>query len=82
MKDAADSEGFTSLGEVARVRLGEQCQYVARYVAGTDRVPALGEGLRITGTVADYHGMRIHRDDVDEFVARVRAHWQATGRLG
>lgn len=70
------------LGSVARERLGEQCQYVARYVAGSERVPALGGGLRTTGTVADYHAMTIHRDDVEEFVARVRAHWQQIGRAG
>lgn len=77
-----DRDGFIPLGEVARGRLGEQCQYVARYVAGNDRLPALGQGLRITGTLADYHAMRIHSDDADEFVARVRAHWRATGRGG
>lgn len=72
-----DHEAFVPLGDVARGRLGEQCQYIAPLVAGTGRLPALGEGLRVRGTVADYHSMRIHRDDVEEFVSRVSAHRQA-----
>ena len=76
---SGSATGFVPLGDVARERLGEQCQYIARYVAGGERVPALGEGLRFTGSISDYHAMQIHAEDVEEFVARIEHHRAALG---
>jgi hypothetical protein len=70
-----DAEGFVQFGDVSRYRLGQQCQYGSRYVDGS--IPGcanLGEGLRFRGSTNDYHSLRIHIDDVDEFVSRVRRH--------
>ena len=81
---------FVSFGDVARRLLGQQCQYACRYTGialdgNGKRDPAgwaemgyayLGEGLRFQGNTNDYHSLRIHRDDVDIFVARHKA---ATG---
>ncbi len=62
---------YVDFGDVARDKIGEQCQYVAHYVDGRHGKPNLGAGLRIVGDPADYHGLKIHADDVDEFVNRV-----------
>jgi hypothetical protein len=77
---------WLSFGDVARGRLDQQCQYASRMIDGRHGSPCLGEGLRFqdrTGgpvDVSDYHDIRIHRDDVERFVERVKA-WRAeTGR--
>ena len=63
---------YVNLGDVCRQQLGMQCQYGSRYA--NPRYPQyISEGLRITGDPADYHFMKIHRDDVQEFVRRVQA---------
>lgn len=68
----ADNE-WVSFGDVARRQIGEQAQYVSRYVDGRHGFPNLGQGVRIKGDPKDYHDLLIHRDDVDGFVQRVNA---------
>jgi hypothetical protein len=71
-----DDQGYVSFGDVARMRLGNQCQYISRYVnrnfSDDPAYPYLGDDLRITGSTNNYHSLRIHREDVDLFVERVR----------
>jgi hypothetical protein len=74
-----DAEIYVRLGDVAVGILHGQCQYVSRYVGGRHGSPDLGDGLRFKGDPADYHSMRIHADDVAEFVERVLAHERAIG---
>lgn len=78
--------GFSSFGDFCRSRLGQQCQYGSRYIDGRlEGYPNLGEGLRFNngkgynGEVrefngSDYHSIRIHRDDMNEFERRYRAY--------
>lgn len=87
-KDSNNPQDFLSFGDVARGKLGQQCQYACRYT-GIDtngkRNPAywqemgyvdLGENLRFIGNTNNYHSLQIHKDDVAAFVAR---HHVATG---
>jgi hypothetical protein len=75
-----DDNDYVELGRVCVDLLGLQCQYGSRYAdrvwtaANMGSYPYCGEGLRITGDSGNYHGMRIHKGDVDEFVRRVQAH--------
>jgi len=80
-----NDQGFSSFGDFARNQLGQQCQYASRYIDGRlDGYPNLGEGLRFNngfryGTrreldARDYHDVRIHRDDMEEFKRRYQAH--------
>ncbi len=68
--------GYSSFGDFSRSRLGQQCQYGSRYIEGKiERYPALGEGLRFQNLDrSDYHSIRIHREDMDEFERRYRDH--------
>lgn len=70
----ADADGYVRFGPVARSRMGEQCQYASRYIGGRmEGYPALGEGLRFKNVASgNYHNIRIHLDDIDEFVRRYR----------
>lgn len=65
-------EDYVNFGDVARKDLGMQCQYASRYHGGVHGSPNLTQGLRVTGTPSDYHSMKIHKDDVAEFVKRVK----------
>ena len=73
-----DNPDYIRLGEIAIGILGQQCQYVSRYLCPLwqqERLkeygyPYLGEGLRIIGDSSDYNSMYLHKDDVDIFVKR------------
>lgn len=81
--DVGREEDYVDFGDVARSRLGMQCQYASRYVGGLcdyqnlTSDPSQGRTLRFmergrpVSSSSDYHSLRIHRDDVEEFVARV-----------
>lgn len=83
-----NDDGYSSFGDFCRNRLGQQCQYGSRYIDGRiEGYPALGEGLRFNNgkgyrgetrplDASDYHSVRIHRDDMDEFERRYRAYQQ------
>ena len=68
----ADEEGFVPFGDVARSLCDEQCQYVSRYIDGRHGAVNLGNRLRFAGDPSDYHFVRIHHEDVAEFVRRYR----------
>jgi hypothetical protein len=55
---------YVSLGDVCRNLLDMQCQYGSRY-ANT-----ICKDLRILGDTGNYHSMKIHKDDVAEYVRR------------
>lgn len=78
-----DKEGYVYFGDVAIEVLNQQSQYASRYVdnwAGHDNeYPKLGDGLRIKGNSADYHFMKIHKDDIDEFVKRYKEYREING---
>ncbi|MCA9805148.1 MAG: hypothetical protein KC777_24430 [Cyanobacteria bacterium HKST-UBA02] len=75
---------LVDFGDVARKRIGMQCQYASRYVSGecpqgyqdeypdVASDPQFGDELRVEGDAGNYHGIKIHADDVDEFVARMK----------
>lgn len=83
---AAEQEQYVSFGDIARSKLGMQCQYASRYVDGAfpDEYPdlasdpALGNPLRIYGDSGNYHSYMIHRDDVDAIVHRISQYRNAT----
>lgn len=60
---------FVSFGDVARKQLGMQAQYARHYLID----PEIAGSTRWEGRIEDYHGLRIHREDVDSFVERAIA---------
>lgn len=72
----SSKDQYVNFGDVCRNRLSMQCQYGSRYLQkprdGNEPPDTyLGDGLRILGEVEDYHSLRIHQGDVEEFVRRV-----------
>ncbi len=72
----ADRDGFVKFGDVSRKLLNKQCQYGVTYAFGDESCdcPNLGKDLRITGDPGIYHDVKIHKDDVDEFIRRYEAY--------
>jgi len=69
----ADLAGFVRFGDVAHRLLNQQSQYASRYIDGKiDGYPNLGFGLRFYGESDNYHDVRIHKDDIEEFIRRYR----------
>jgi hypothetical protein len=68
-----DADGYLNFGDISRGELGMQSQYGSRFVSGIDR-PKLSEGIRFLGDPNDYHQLRIHKDDAEEFIRRVQAY--------
>lgn len=75
----SNPDDYTDFGDVAISKCNMQCQYCRRYLAGEHGSPDLGSDLRWFGDTADYHGLQIHKEDVDEFVRRVLADRHFTG---
>lgn len=62
---------YVNFGDISRDRLEIQCQYGSRYVDGViPGYPNLGKRLRFEGDCNNYHSLKIHIDDVEEFVKR------------
>ncbi len=72
---ASENGEYVSFGDVARRRLGVQAQYAREYLTN----PELAEGVRWKGKIEDYHGLKIHKDDVESFVERAIAWRRANG---
>ena len=64
-------------GDVAREQMKMQCQYGVRYLLPFKDHPYLGDGLRTTGDIANYHFVTIHKDDVATFIERYEKHKKA-----
>lgn len=76
------ADDYVDFGDIARGRLQQQCQYAVRYTGinlNGEYSPeywesfgykSLGENLRFIGDSGNYHSMKIHKDDVEEFVER------------
>lgn len=67
-----DEEGYVNFGDISRGEMDMQSQYGARYVHGELGDPNLGEGLRFKEDYGHYHSMKIHHEDVEEFIRRFK----------
>ncbi|MEA2097935.1 MAG: hypothetical protein U9P70_02575 [Patescibacteria group bacterium] len=69
-----DEDGFVSFSDVASKILNGTTQQISRYADGRledGGYPNLAEDLRFSGKMDMYHSLRMHKDDVEEFVKRV-----------
>ena len=73
----ADSEGYLFTASFATQELKRQNKSVASLLDGDEGTGDynLGEGIRFEGSSGNYSEMKIHIDDLDEFVKRVKEHY-------
>lgn len=68
-----ESDGYVRLTAVCQNLLNEQGQYVAyHFESWHPSYPCLTDGLKVGGD--DEYSYRIHKDDVREFIVRLRKH--------
>ncbi len=75
----ADENGFVRVGDFATQELKRQSQSVASLLDGEEGLSPeynLGEGIRYLGASGNYSDMKVHIDDLEEFIKRVRNHYQ------
>lgn len=70
---------YVSYPDLCQERLGTTSQVGAYYVGGGRDYPDLSHNIRFEGSAAMYSSLRIHQDDVERFVARVKK-WEAAKR--
>lgn len=80
-KERREEESFIRFGDAIRDALEMDSQKAGRYVGGFKEskngeiidYPLLGEGLRFEGdSIMDPNSLKIHKDDVEEFIKRVK----------
>jgi hypothetical protein len=77
--EQADNEGYVAIGAFAVSELKRQAKNVASLLdgeEGTEQDYFLGENLRYKGNSGNYSDMKIHIDDLDEFIKRVKKHYE------
>jgi len=67
-----DSEGYLRLGEISRSEFGgRQIKNIASLLDGSEETN-LGEELRYKGDSGNYSDMKIHIDDLEFLIERVK----------
>ena len=73
-----DSEGYLLVNSFATQELKRQSKNIASLLDGEEGTSPeynLGEGLRYKGSSGNYSDMKIHIDDLETFIERVRSHY-------
>ena len=66
---------YLDLGKVSRSQLCMPIELAARYVDGGESTPCLRSGLRIRNAAdGNPNSFQIHKEDIPEFVRRVKTH--------
>lgn len=74
-----NEDGMVRLSNITQGVLGEQTQYISYHFDGI-RVPVLTDGLRSNNDSPSYHSYLLHKEDVPEFIARLRAYRRERGQ--
>ena len=75
----ADKDGFLYVGDFATQELQRQGKSIASLLdgdEGTEPEYNLGNGLRYSGSSGNYSDMKIHIDDLETFIERVKEHYK------
>lgn len=71
-----DGEGYLRLGDISRNEFGgRQIKNIASLLDGSEGVN-LGEGLKYKGDSGNYSDMKIHIDDLESFVEKVKGFYK------
>ena len=73
-----DKEGFVYVGDFSTQELKRQSKSVASFLDGEEGMEPninLGLGIRFKGSSGNYSDMKVHVDDLEEFIKRVRKYY-------
>ena len=75
----ADAQGYVSIGDFATTELHRQSKNIASFLDGDEgQMPEynFGTGLKYKGNSGNYSDMKIHIDDLETFINRVKEHYK------
>lgn len=75
----ADTEGFVRVGDFATQELNRQAKNIAAFLdgdEGTNPDINLGEGVRFKGSSGNYSDVKVHIDDLEKFINRIKAYYR------
>lgn len=70
-----DKEGFVYVGDFSAQELGRQSKSIAAFLDGDEGSSPeinLGKDIRFKGGSGNYSDMKVHIDDLETFITRVR----------
>lgn len=71
-----DSEGYLRLGEISRNEFGgRQVKNIASLLDGSEGIN-LGENIRYNGNSGNYSDMKIHIDDLEAFIEKIKEYYK------
>jgi hypothetical protein len=73
-----DKDGFVYVGDFSTQELRRQSKSVAAFLDGEEGAEPninLGNGIRFKGSSGNYSDMKVHIDDLEEFIERVRNYY-------
>ncbi len=76
-----DKDGFINISDFATSELKRQSKNIASLLDGEEGLSPeynLGEGLNYKGGSGNYSDMKIHIDDLEIFIKKVREHYKET----
>jgi hypothetical protein len=74
----ADTEGYVFINDFAIAETSHQSKSIAGLADGDEGTEEwnLGKDLRVRGNSSNYPDTKIHIDDLDEFVRRIKNHFE------
>ncbi|HEY5588383.1 MAG TPA: hypothetical protein VIK86_05440 [Candidatus Paceibacterota bacterium] len=71
-----DPNGYLRLGDISREEFGgRQSKNISSLLDGSEGIN-LGENLKYEGNSGNYSDMKIHIDDLNEFIKRVKEYYK------
>ena len=70
-----DGDGYLKLSDCRSEFEGRQIKNIASLLDGSENIN-LGEGLRCKGDSGNYPDMKIHIDDLESFISRIRNYYK------
>lgn len=78
-KNKIDKNGFVRVGDFSNQELRRQAKSIASLLDGEEGLSPeynFGEGIRYVGASGNYDTMKVHIDDLEEFIKRVKNHYK------
>lgn len=74
----ADENGYVSVSEFSWNELKRQTKSIASFLDGDEGLSPeydLGQGIEFVGSSGHYDQMKVHINDLEEFINRVKKHY-------
>lgn len=77
-QSVADEEGYVSISEFCWAELSKQSKTIASFLDGDEGLSPeydFGQGIDFLGSSGNYDRMKVHINDLETFIKRVKEHY-------